>query len=79
MTFIGNQRTFKYTQTNNASRETIFPLLCPVREAEWVDGWEYQLIYSKSGFAEQDCVFSTPTNDKSNAIWQITQYSLWYR
>jgi len=75
MAFIGKQRTFKYIQINNASRETIFPLLCPVREADWVDGWQYELIHSKSGFAEQDCVFSTPINAHTNAIWQITQYN----
>ena len=74
MGFIGKQRTFTFEQTNNASRATIFPLLCPVREVEWIDGWEYEMIHSKSGFAEQDCVFTTPYSDKINAVWQITQY-----
>jgi len=75
MAFVGKQRTFEYMQTNNASPETVFPLLCPVREADWVDGWQYELIHSKSGFAEQDCVFSTSYNDQTNAVWQITQYN----
>jgi len=75
MAFIGKQRTFKYKQTNKASREIIFPLLCPVREAEWIDGWQHKLIHSKSGFAEQDCVFTTPYNESLEAVWQITQYN----
>lgn len=74
MSFTGIQNTFSYQQTNNASREKIFPLLCPVREADWIDGWKYRMIYSKSGLIEKDCVFATPNEDGSETIWQVTQY-----
>jgi hypothetical protein len=74
MTFIGVQRTFDYTQTNNAPRSKVFPLLCPVREKDWIDGWEYEMIHSESGLAEMDCVFSTPFKDNVRTIWKITQY-----
>jgi hypothetical protein len=50
----------EYTQTNPASPEKIFPLLCPVREAEWIPGWRYRLVYSDSGVAELGCIFTTP-------------------
>ncbi len=43
-----------------ASSDKIFPLLCPTREEEWIDGWDadaYKLISSKSGFNEKNCVF----------------------
>jgi len=50
----------EYTQTNTAPPEKVFPLLCPVREADWIPGWKYQLIYSDSGVAELGCVFTTP-------------------
>ena len=30
--------TRKYRQTINAAPHVVFPLLCPVREAEWLDG-----------------------------------------
>lgn len=73
-TQINIQKTFSYTQLNKGSRDDIFPLLCPVREADWIDGWEYEMIYSKSGFAEQDCVFATPHMDGLKTIWQITHY-----
>ena len=28
----------------DASPDLIFPLLCPVREAEWIDGWSCEMI-----------------------------------
>ena len=49
----------EYTQSNCASPEKVFPLLCPVREADWIPGWRYELIYSESGVAELGCVFTT--------------------
>jgi hypothetical protein len=58
--FKGFRVAHEYTQTNPASPEKVFPLLCPVREAEWIPGWRYRLIYSDSGFAELGCIFTTP-------------------
>jgi len=49
----------EYTQTNTAAPEKVFPLLCPVREADWIPGWRHTLIYSDSGVAEQGCIFTT--------------------
>lgn len=51
--------THEYTQTNSAVPEKVFPLLCPVREADWIPGWRYELIYSDSGVAELGCIFTT--------------------
>jgi hypothetical protein len=64
----------EYTQTNDAPPETVFPLLCPVREADWVPGWQYKMIYSKSGVAEAGCVFSTPNEDGTESTWLVTEY-----
>lgn len=50
----------EYTQSNPGSPEQVFPLLCPVREVEWVPDWQYRLIYSDSGVAELGCIFTTP-------------------
>ena len=74
MKFTGIQKTLNYTQINNGSQEEIFPLLCPVREVDWIEGWEYEMIHSESGLAEQDCVFTTPHKDELKTIWQITEY-----
>lgn len=73
MKFQAARVTHEYTQTNCAPPETVFPLLCPVREAEWVPGWRYRLIYSQSGFAEPGCVFITE-EDGHDITWIITEY-----
>jgi hypothetical protein len=72
--FQARRITHKYTQTNVAPPEKVFPLLCPVREADWVPGWQYRLIYSKSGVAELGCVFITPNEDGSETTWIVTEY-----
>ncbi len=64
----------EYTQTDNAPPEKVFPLLCPVREAEWVPGWKYRLVHSKSGLAELGCVFTTPNEDGSETTWVTIEY-----
>jgi hypothetical protein len=66
--------THQYVQTNSGSPEKVFPLLCPVREADWVPGWQYRLIYSKSGVVEADCVFATPNPDGTETVWVVTDY-----
>jgi hypothetical protein len=72
--FIARHVVHQFSQTNLAARERVFPLLCPVREAEWVPGWRYRLIYSESGVAEVGCVFTTPNPDGSETVWQVTGY-----
>ena len=57
--FTSRRVTHEYIQTNAASPERVFPLLCPVREADWIPGWRYKLIYSESGVAELGCIFAT--------------------
>ena len=72
MKFIGIQVSKTYKQINNAKPEVVFPLLCPVREKEWIDGWDYKMIFSKSGLIEKDCVFSTPHHENEETIWYVT-------
>ena len=57
--FTSRRVVHEYIQTNPASPEQVFPLLCPVREADWIPGWQYKLIYSDSGVAELGCIFTT--------------------
>lgn len=71
--------TRTYRQTLHAPPVKVFPLLCPVREIEWAEGWMPDLVVSSSGVAERDCVFTTP--DKSGkAIWYITRHEpeMWF-
>jgi hypothetical protein len=60
-----------YTQSIGAPPDEVFPLLCPVRETEWVNGWKPSLVLSSSGVAEPDCVFVTP-GLPDNALWVMT-------
>ena len=56
----------------NASPDRVFPLLCPVREYEWIDGWDCRLIYSESGLVEEGCIFSTHFPDDGPTLWVTT-------
>lgn len=38
-----NRVSRTYTQQLCAEPEEVFPLLCPVREADWIEGWESRL------------------------------------
>jgi hypothetical protein len=68
-----NRVTRSYTQRLVAPPERVFPLLCPVREAEWIEGWDPVFVLSESGVAEPDCVFATETNGR-RAVWFVTRH-----
>jgi len=72
--FRGKRVTHEYTQTNAGPPAEVFPLLCPVRETDWVPGWQYRMIYSLSGVAEAGCVFATPNENGSETTWIVTEY-----
>ena len=36
----------------DAPPDRVFPLLCPVREYDWIDGWECRMVYAETGVAE---------------------------
>lgn len=71
--FTSSRITHEFTQTNSAPPEKVFPLLCPVREADWVPGWRYKLIYSDSGVAELGCIFTTP-DPATETTWIVVDY-----
>jgi hypothetical protein len=62
-----------YTQTLKAAPEAVFPLLCPVREADWIVDWDPRIVFSNSGIAENDCVFVTPSQP-ADTIWYCIDY-----
>jgi hypothetical protein len=64
-------RTF--TQRYRAAAQHVFPLLCPVRECDWIDGWKPALVLSNSGYAELDCTFITGDDD-ARALWTTTRH-----
>ena len=66
--------TKTYQQNNEGPPEVIFPLLCPQREKEWLDGWDSTMIFSLTDLAEQDCIFTTPHQGEQDTVWIITHY-----
>ncbi len=58
----------------SAPPDRVFPLLCPVREHEWIPSWRAQVVHSRSGFAELDCVFTTDQPGEGKRTWICTRY-----
>jgi hypothetical protein len=64
-----------YTQSIQALPAEVFPLLCPVRECDWVPGWRPDWVISASGVAERGCVFQTPAEGGNPpATWYVTRH-----
>lgn len=57
-----------------ARAEETFPLLCPVLEYEWIPDWRCRMIYSKSGVAERDAVFTTLEKPFGKILWTCVVY-----
>lgn len=65
------KRTF--TQSLVARPERVFPLLCPVRETEWANGWNPRQVVTASGYVEAECVFVMP-GEPQDSIWCVTRW-----
>lgn len=73
--FTGERLHFRAEQKLHGNPEQVFPLLCPVREYEWIDGWDCRMIYSESGIAELDCIFTTAFSDEGEEeVWVVDRY-----
>ena len=58
------------TFTLDAPPERVFPLLCPVREYDWIPDWRCTMVHSTSGVAELGCVFLRGEGE----TWITTRY-----
>lgn len=65
--------THRHTQRVPAPSADVFPLLCPVREKDWIPGWGPRLVISESGVAEEGAVFFTEV-EGHEATWVITDH-----
>lgn len=70
--FKAKRVTRQYVQSIKAEPSVVHSLICPVKEAKWLEGWDYRLIFSHSGIAEQGCVF-TSRSAGEDTIWLITK------
>ena len=57
MTHPATHRSLRFVHRVPAPPAEVFPLLCPVREHDWVEGWQAEVLHSESGVAELGCVF----------------------
>ncbi len=65
----------EYQTVLEGSPSEVFPLLCPVREYDWIPQWQCDMVYSKSGFAELGCVFTTDFgDDHGRETWVVCKY-----
>ncbi|MBN1813081.1 MAG: hypothetical protein JXA14_14690 [Anaerolineae bacterium] len=73
--FKSKRKVQRFSVTLETTPEELFPLLCPAREADWIPGWGCELVYTDSGYAEENCIFKT---DESNAfgdgLWVFTGF-----
>ena len=65
--------TRTFTQKLAATPDRVFPLLCPVLEADWLEGWDPLVVFTNSGVAEPGCVFMTKATPHP-AIWFVTRH-----
>jgi hypothetical protein len=70
------QRIIKETELIiDADPQQVFPLLCPVREYEWIEPWRCRVLYSDSGVAENNCIFETDfPHNGGRETWIVSHY-----
>jgi len=66
--------TREKTMHLSATPERVFPLLCPVRERDWIETWEATVVHSDSGVAEKGCIFTTDDPHRHESVWTVSRY-----
>lgn len=61
-----------YAHEVAAPADRLFPLLCPVREYEWIEGWSCRLVHTASGLVEPGCVFITDRPEPEGTTTWVT-------
>jgi hypothetical protein len=64
----------KMNFTVNGTPDRVFPLLCPIREYEWLPGWSCRMVHSATGVAEKNAVFHTTEILGRTAVWTTVTY-----
>ena len=76
--FMERKKPFKrkvlvFGRDFSAPPDIVFKQFCPSREADWINGWTVDLVYSDTGYAEPLCVFRTPSSNLfGSGIWIMT-------
>lgn len=72
--FQARREVARFSHRVSAPAAVVFPLLCPVREHDWIEGWSAQTLYSESGVAEKNGVFLARYPDHSEALFFVTRH-----
>lgn len=72
---VPNLVHLEYANDVAAPADRLFPLLCPVREYEWIEGWTCRLVHTASGLVEPGCVFVTERpGGEGTTTWVTTTH-----
>jgi hypothetical protein len=72
---VFSRRCFSFETTLEAAPARVFPLLCPVREYDWIPLWHCELLFTASGVAELGCVFRTEFPDSwGPEVWVVSRF-----
>lgn len=72
--FHAQRTVHQYRHRIDAAPERIFPLLCPVRDYDWIASWRCEIVYSQSGVAELGCIFTTDFSGEGRSVWTVSRY-----
>jgi len=73
--FKAVRKVIEMRRTFPASAEQVFLLLCPTREADWIPGWDCELVFTEAGYAEEHCVFRTDETSVSGpGVWVMSHH-----
>jgi len=71
----------RYEIVLRGGADECFALACPVAELQWIDDWQFHLLYSDSGRNENDCIFIEAVSGlavhrvaRSDTYWYTTLY-----
>ena len=61
--------------------DNCFSLVCPKAELSWIDGWQFDMVFSESGKNENNCIFMEALSGLAvlhspglNTYWYTTLY-----
>lgn len=69
--FTGSRVRFMHTQVYRAALGDMFPLLCPVREYDYLPQWQCRIVRLDSGLIEEGGVFTT---EDGGDVWVVARY-----
>lgn len=78
--FKGKAITVSAESHLDFAAEQIWPQLCPVREYDWIEVWQCQLLRSQSGYNELGCIFQTDfATEGGPEVWMTTCFDPYKR